>query len=127
MENKWRASRYGLDGMMIDFGREKELPARELIFEYLDFVDDVLDELECRKEAEYVQTILDGGTGADRQLRVFAETKDLRKVVEYMVAETAADLLTSIRAICCRPCHLLPGWLTIKGDSPLFRMFAFRT
>ena len=27
--------------------------------EYLDFVDDVLDELECRKEIEYVQTILD--------------------------------------------------------------------
>ena len=92
MENKWRASRYGLDGMMIDFGREKELPERELILEYLDFVDDVLDELECRKEAEYVQTILDRGTGADRQLRVFGETNDLRKVVEYMVAETAADL-----------------------------------
>ena len=92
MENKWRASRYGLDGMMIDFGREKELPERELILEYLDFVDDVLDELECRKEAEYVQTILDRGSGADRQLRVFGETNDLRKVVEYMVAETAADL-----------------------------------
>ena len=92
MENKWRASRYGLDGMLIDFGREKELPERELILEYLDFVDDVLDELECRKEAEYVQTILDRGTGADRQLRVFAETNDLRKVVVYMVAETAADL-----------------------------------
>ena len=61
MENKWRASRYGLDGMLIDFGREKELPERELILEYLDFVDDVLDELECRKEAEYVQTILDRG------------------------------------------------------------------
>jgi carboxylate-amine ligase len=81
MENKWRASRYGLDGMMIDFGREKELPERELILEYLDFVDDVLDELECRKEAEYVQTILDRGTGADRQLRVFAEPIDFLKVV----------------------------------------------
>ena len=92
MENKWRASRYGLDGMMIDFGREKELPERELILEYLDFVDDVLDELECRPEVEYVQSILDRGSGADRQLKVFAETNDLRKVVEYMVAETAADL-----------------------------------
>ena len=92
MENKWRASRYGLDGMLIDFGREKELPERELILEYLDFVDDVLDELECRKEAEYVQAILDRGSGADRQLKVFSETNDLRKVVEYMVAETAAGL-----------------------------------
>lgn len=92
MENKWRASRYGLDGMLIDFGREKEVPERELILEYLDFVDDVLDELDCRKEVEYVQTILDRGTGADRQLKVFAETGDLKKVVEYMVSETEAGL-----------------------------------
>jgi carboxylate-amine ligase len=92
MENKWRASRYGLDGMLIDFGREKEVPERELILEYLDFVDDVLDELDSRKEVEYVQTMLDRGTGADRQLKVFAETGDLKKVVEYMVSETEAGL-----------------------------------
>jgi carboxylate-amine ligase len=55
-------------------------------------VDDVLDELECRKEVEYVRTILQHGTGADRQLRVFQETQDLRKVVEYMVSETEAGL-----------------------------------
>ena len=92
MENKWRAARYGLDGMLIDFGRETEVPERELILEYLDFVDDVVDELECRKEVEYVQTMLDRGTGADRQLRIFNETNDLRQVVQYMVAETEAGL-----------------------------------
>jgi carboxylate-amine ligase len=92
MENKWRAARYGLDGMLIDFGRETEVAERELINEYLEFVDDVLDELECRKEVEYVRTILERGSGADRQLKVFAETNDLRKVVEYMVAETAEGL-----------------------------------
>jgi carboxylate-amine ligase len=78
--------------MLIDFGREKEVPERELILEYLDFVDDVLDELDSRKEVEYVQTMLDRGTGADRQLKVFAETGDLKKVVEYMVSETEAGL-----------------------------------
>ena len=92
MENKWRASRYGLDGMLIDFGREQELPCRELILEYLDFVDDVLDELGSRKEVEYVQTILDRGTGADRQLQIFEQTKDLKKVVEYTIEETQAGL-----------------------------------
>jgi carboxylate-amine ligase len=92
MENKWRASRYGLDGMLIDFGREKELPCRELILEYLDFVDDVMDELGCRKDCEYVQTILDRGTGADRQLRVFEQSKNLMEVVKYMVEETKAGL-----------------------------------
>jgi carboxylate-amine ligase len=92
MENKWRASRYGLDGKLIDFGREKEVPARELMLEYLDFVDDVLDELDSRQEVEYIRTILDKGCGAERQLKVFEQTGDLKKVVEYMVSETAAGL-----------------------------------
>lgn len=92
MENKWRASRYGLDGKLIDFGREREVPERELMLEYLDFVDDVVDELECREEVSYVRTMLERGTGADRQLNVFAETQDLKKVVEYMVEETQAGL-----------------------------------
>ncbi|MFN2444816.1 MAG: carboxylate-amine ligase [Vicinamibacterales bacterium] len=92
MENKWRAARYGLDGMLIDFGLEKELPARELIAEYLEFVDDVVDELDSREEVEYVETMLERGSGADRQLRVFEETGDLKKVVEYMVQETQAGL-----------------------------------
>ena len=64
------------------------MPARELMLEYLDFVDDVLDELDSRSEVEYVQTMLDHGCGADRQLEVFERTKDLKKVVEYMVSET---------------------------------------
>ena len=92
MENKWRASRYGLEGMLIDFGREKEVPERELILEYLEFIDDVLDELDSREEINYVHEILRNGTGADRQLRVFEETKDLRQVVEYMANETQFGL-----------------------------------
>jgi carboxylate-amine ligase len=37
--------------------------------------------------------ILATGTGADRQLKVFEETKgDLRAVFDYMVQETAAGL-----------------------------------
>ena len=92
MENKWRAARYGLNGKLIDFGRETEVPARELMLEYLEFVDDVLDELDSRSEVEYVKTMLDQGCGADRQLEVFEKTGDLKKVVEYMVAETQAGL-----------------------------------
>jgi carboxylate-amine ligase len=92
MENKWRASRYGLDGQLIDFGLEKEVPERALILEYLDFVDDMVDELDSREEVEYIQTILDRGTGADRQLDVYEKTGDLREVVRYMVDETKAGL-----------------------------------
>jgi carboxylate-amine ligase len=93
MENKWRASRYGIDGMLIDFGKEQEVPERELILEYLDWVDDVLDELGSRKHVETIRWILDNGTGADRQLKVYNESGgDFKAVVDYMLAETRHGL-----------------------------------
>lgn len=87
-ENKWRAGRYGLDGKMIDFGKECEVDTRLLMEELLEFVDDVVDELGSRNEVEYVRTILKNGTGADRQLNVFENTKDLTKVVDYVMEQT---------------------------------------
>jgi len=95
MENKWRAARYGLDGKLIDFGRQEEVPARRLIGEILEFVSDVVDELGSREEIGYIQRILEVGTGADRQLKVFRETGDLKRVVDYMIAETEFGLSTS--------------------------------
>jgi carboxylate-amine ligase len=88
MENKWRASRYGLEGKLVDFGKQEEVPARDLILEYLEFVDDVVDELDSREELNYIHEILEMGTGADRQLRVFEKTGDLKKVVDYIIEET---------------------------------------
>ncbi len=92
MENKWRALRYGLDGKLIDFGKKTEVPMRDLMVEYLAFVDDVVDELGSRKDLEYIHTIMEKGSGADRQLRVFQETGDLKKVVDYIVEETEAGV-----------------------------------
>ena len=92
MENKWRASRYGIRGNLIDFGRQMELPAVDLIQELLQFVDDVVDELGSREEVSYVHKILQTGTGADRQLRVFEQTNDLKAVVDYIIEETRAGL-----------------------------------
>src|SRR6478736_3767515 len=88
MENKWRASRYGIEGKLIDFGKQTEVSARELVLEYLDFVDDVVDELDSREELNYIHKIMEMGTGADRQIRVFEETGDLKKVVDYIIEET---------------------------------------
>src|SRR5215208_2167279 len=91
-ENKWRAVRFGLDGKLIDFGKEQEMPARELISEMLQwFVDDVVDELGSRREVEYAFHIMKHGTSADRQLAVYEQTGDLRCVVDRVIAETAED------------------------------------
>lgn len=87
-ENKWRASRYGLDGKLIDFGKQVELDTRVLILELLDFIDDVVDELGSRKSINYIHTILEKGTGADRQLAVYQQTGSLEKVVDFILSET---------------------------------------
>ncbi|HEX2030716.1 MAG TPA: carboxylate-amine ligase [Actinomycetota bacterium] len=94
-ENKWRAMRHGIDGKLIDFGRREELPERQLVHEFLEFVDDVVDELGSRADCEYALKILEDGTSADRQLAVYQETGDLKAVVDHLVAETTAGLPAS--------------------------------
>lgn len=93
-ENKWRAVRYGLEGKMIDFGKQKEVPVKDLIMELLDFVDDVLDPLGSRKEVEHIHTILQRGTSADEQLRVYRETNDLKAVVDRLMELTVENVPT---------------------------------
>lgn len=83
-ENKWRAGRYGIDGRLIDFGKEEEVNTRVLIYELLDFIDDVVDQLGSRSYVNYVAKMLEEGTGADRQLRVYQQTNSLVDVVDYI-------------------------------------------
>jgi len=97
-ENKFRASRYGLDGKLIDFGKEEEVPLRELMQEYLQLIDPVVDELGSREEINYIHEMLKMGTGADRQLKVYEQTRDLTKVVDYMVEETRVGVLEQMAA-----------------------------
>jgi glutamate---cysteine ligase / carboxylate-amine ligase len=98
-ENKWRAVRYGLDGNLIDFGKERELPARELIRELIGwFIDDVLDELGSRKDVEYAYKILEEGSSADRQIAVFNRTGDVKAVVDHLIAETREGVVSADEA-----------------------------
>ena len=91
-ENKWRAVRYGLEGKMIDFGKQTEVPVRDLVLELLEFVDDVVDELGSRNEINHVHTILERGTSADRQLQVYRETNDLKAVVDDLIEMTMENV-----------------------------------
>ena len=77
-----------MEGKLIDFGIEKEVPIAELTEELLTFVDDVVDGLNSREEINYIRTMIKEGSGADRQLKVYKETGDLKQVVDYIVAET---------------------------------------
>jgi len=91
-ENKWRAVRYGLEGKMIDFGKSREVPVRDLIRELLEFVDDVVDDLGSREEISHIYTILERGTSADEQLQVWRKTNDINAVVDHLIEATMENV-----------------------------------
>ena len=87
-ENKWRSMRHGIEGKMIDLGLTKELSSKKLIKEMIELVDESAEILGTKKEIAYINTILEKGTSADRQLNMYKKTKDLHKVVEMLSKET---------------------------------------
>ncbi len=88
-ENRWRAVRYGLDGNMIDFGIEKEKPARELISELLERVEPLAVKLNSMEQLDHIHTILARGTSSDEQVRRWREAnEDIHTVVDYLIQET---------------------------------------
>src|ERR1700694_2009485 len=91
-ENRWRASRYGLDGKLIDFGRKCEVDERELLHEMLEFIATEVDELGSQAELAHVEKTIREGTGADRQLAVWERTHDMKAVVDQIVSETYEGL-----------------------------------
>jgi carboxylate-amine ligase len=99
-ENKWRAARYGLDAEVVDFVHQRRIPMRDSINELLDFVDDVLDDLNDRREINYLRSLLENpqGTGADRQIAVYKETGSVQDVTRYLMQQTMQGLtLNAIR------------------------------
>lgn len=87
-ENKWRALKDGLDGRLLDLGRQEEVPARFLIEELLRFVEEPARELGTLDELRPIERMIDEGTSADRQLRVWRETGDMKDVVDLLSRES---------------------------------------
>ena len=85
---------YGIDGRLIDFGKEEEVNARVLIYELLDFVDDVVDHLGSRMPSIIFRKCwkkLQAMT--DRQLKVYRETNSLISVVDYIHSQFLAGAI----------------------------------
>ncbi len=87
-ENKWRAVRYGIDGKLIDFGKQAELPVRELVGELLDFVDEAAAIFKSHDDLDRIRGIIREGTSADQQLAVFAKTGSYQSVVDHLIEQT---------------------------------------
>ena len=91
-ENKWRAIKDGIKGELIDFGKQTEISASELMEELIELIDDVLDPLGTRKDVEYLFTLLKEGSSADRQISCYERTDSLEAVVDQLSEETMMDL-----------------------------------
>ena len=91
-ENKWRAVRGGMDAKLIDFGKQEEVPMRDLAVELLEFVDDVVDTLGSRREVTYLETIARDGTSADRQIAAYEASGHLHAIVDHVAQETVAGV-----------------------------------
>ena len=90
-ENKWRATKSGIDSNLLDLGKNKEVFYKDLMYEMLDFINDVIDELGTKKHFTAIEDIINNGSSADRQLAIFNKSNDLNMVVDHLIKETALD------------------------------------
>jgi len=89
---RWRAARYGIDGLLLDPVTAELVPASAAVRALVDRLREDLEEL---GDWEQVSALVDGllarGTSADRQRRVAAATESLEQVVASVVAEFQGD------------------------------------
>lgn len=87
-ENKWRATRDGLDATLIDLEHDTERPARDAVLALAERSEAAARRLGCLDELESVERLLANGTGASEQLRVYDETQSLLAVAQWIAQET---------------------------------------
>jgi carboxylate-amine ligase len=99
-ENRWRASRYGIDEGLIDFGKAEIVPFAELLEELIELVREDAEFFDCVSEVEHAREILRRGTSAHKQIDVWQQARSsgktdaeaLRDVVDMLIEETGHGL-----------------------------------
>ena len=99
-ENRWRAQRYGIDTGLIDFGRREIVSLKELVEELIELTEVDAKALDCVDEVAHVRTILERGTSAHRQIKVYNDSLEsgrpealaLLDVVKFIVQETLVGI-----------------------------------
>lgn len=90
---KFRASRFGLDGELIDVHARRSVPAAGMIDSLLAFLRPALEEAgEWDEVIALVRQTIGRGNGASRQRAAFARSGRFEDVVDLIVEETARGL-----------------------------------
>lgn len=109
-ENKWRASRYGLDAEIIRDEEGNLLSLRRSLSDLVERLCPTAERLGCLGDLERINEMLDRGTSATRQREVFARTRDLSHVVDALVEEMRTGHPDAL------PSRDLAGATPVHGD-----------
>jgi carboxylate-amine ligase len=90
-DNKWRATRYGLDAIVITDDSGSTAPLRDELYELTRELQPVADRLGCGPELGVVTEVLDSGASYERQRAIVASGGGLGDVVDALVTEFAED------------------------------------
>jgi carboxylate-amine ligase len=90
-DNKWRATRYGLDAIVITDDSGSTAPLRDELYELTRELQPVADRLGCGPELGVVSEVLDSGASYERQRAIVASGGGLGDVVDALVTEFAED------------------------------------
>jgi carboxylate-amine ligase len=99
-ENIWRAQRYGIHGSLMDYGKGELVPLKDLAQEMVELLSPDAEELGCLHHLKRITEIVDRGTSAERQVRIFESAltdgatvdEALRTVVDHLIADTQYGL-----------------------------------
>ena len=91
-ENKWRASRHGMEAAFYDADADATVPATDIARDLVERLKPHAQDLGCEAELEGIHEIIDGGTGSRRQRGVYAESGDFLDVVAFLIEGTRPAL-----------------------------------
>lgn len=89
-DNKWRATRYGLDARIIIDERGSTVPLRDDLYELLHELRPIAERLGCAEDLDVVAEILHYGASYERQRAIIRQGGVLKDVVDALVKEFRA-------------------------------------
>nr|WP_194737678.1 glutamate--cysteine ligase [Actinomadura sp. RB99] len=95
-DNKWRATRYGLDAIVITDDSGNTAPLRDDLYELIRELEPVADRLGCAEELKVAGEVLENGAAYERQRAIRAAGGSLENIVDAAVTELAEDRFVAL-------------------------------
>ncbi|WP_433176175.1 glutamate--cysteine ligase [Actinoallomurus sp. CA-150999] len=98
-DNKWRATRYGLDAIVITDDHGTTAPLRDELYELVRELEPIADRLGCAEDLKVLSDVLDHGASYERQRAIVADGGSLEDVVTAALTEFREDRFVNPREV----------------------------